>query len=162
MGTLTLITNGLQSAGKASYWNSAVSITLIICVTVFLITVAVFLLMYFKNRLRLNSIKDKELAEKAYNLKLKESQGKGGEQPTETSSPVTQPSAANTDNKNEKNLKRKQDYQDRLIGFMEKRAIKKETTTKDGTTNETSREYDATLSEAFIKKMEELINELGS
>lgn len=87
---------------------------------------------------------------------------KGGEQPTETSSPVTQPSEANTDNKNEKNLKRKQDYQDRLIGFMEKRAIKKETTTKDGTKNENVREYDDKHSEAFIKKMEELINELGS
>lgn len=133
MGTLILITNQLLCNFAITSENSAVLITLIICITI------IFLALIIKGMIC-----------------------KGGEQPTETSSPVTQPSAANTDNKNEKNLKRKQDYQDRLIGFMEKRAIKKETTTKDGTTNETSREYDATLSEAFIKKMEELINELGS
>ena len=133
MGTLILITNQLLCNFAITSENSAVLITLIICVTIICLA-----------------------------LIIKGMICKGGEQPTETSSPVTQPSEANTDNKNEKNLKRKQDYQDRLIGFMEKRAIKKETTTKDGTKNENVREYDDKHSEAFIKKMEDLINELGS
>ena len=139
MGTLTLITNGLQSAGKASYWNSAVSITLIICLTVFLITVAVFLLMYFKNRLRLNSIKDKELAEKAYNLKLKESQEK------------------------ERIEEEKRLYRKQIAGILEKCAIGKVITTENGKEKETKvSELKPENVNLYINKLEELITKLGS
>ena len=139
MGTLTLITNGLQSAEKASYWNCAVSITLIICTTVFLISMAVFVLMYYKNKLRLNSIRDKELAEKAYNLKLQESQEK------------------------EKKEEEKRLYRKQIAGIMEKCAIGKVTTTEYGREKETKvSELNSDNVKAYVNKLEDLINKLGS
>lgn len=139
MGTLTLITNGLQSAEKASYWNCAVSITLIICTTVFLISVGIFLLFYFKSQLRLNSLKDKELAEKAYNLKLQESQEK------------------------EKKEEEKRLYRKQIAGIMEKCAIGKVTTTEYGREKETKvSELNSDNVKAYVNKLEDLITKLGS
>ena len=139
MGTLTLITNGLQSAEKASYWNCAVSITLIICTTVFLISVGIFLLFYFKSQLRLNSLKDKELAEKAYNLKLQESK------------------------KKEKKEEEKRLYRKQIAGIMEKCAIGKVTTTEYGREKETKvSELNSDNVKAYVNKLEDLITKLGS
>ena len=139
MGTLILITNQLLCNFAITSENSAVLITLIICITIFLITVAVFLLMYFKNRLRLNSIKDKELAEKAYNLKLKESQEK------------------------ERIEEEKRLYRKQIAGILEKCAIGKVITTENGKEKETKvSELKPENVNLYINKLEELITKLGS
>jgi len=137
MGTLILITNGMQSAEKVSCWNSAVSITLIICATVLLISVGIILLLYYNNLLRLNTIKDKELAEKAYNLKLKESQEK------------------------EKIEEEKRLYRKQIASILEKCAIGKVTTTEYGKEKETKvSELNDDKVKAYVDKLADLIDKL--
>ena len=95
--------------------------------------------MYFKSQLRLNSIKDKELAEKAYNLKLQESQEK------------------------EKKEEEKRLYRKQIAGILEKCAIGKVTTTEYGREKETKvSELNSENVKAYVNKLEDLITKLGS
>ena len=116
------------------FWNSPACITLIICATIIVLALII-----------------KEMISIAKQPKQKAN---------------TTPGSQNVNTRSDEELKKdeiertRKLYQDRLIGFMEKRAMKKETITKDGVKTETTRDFDKDLAQAFIARMEQLIKEL--
>lgn len=131
METLTLNTIDLCNLTLSSE-GSKVLITLIICVTI------LWLAYIIKAMIRKDTNQSVEMPPSCVEQKTN----------------ITQ------DLQREEDLKTRKAYQERLISFMEKRAIKKETTIRDEKKTEITRDFDKDRAEEFIKKMDDLIKDL--